>query len=676
MKIEKLGIYNFGPFLGEHAFAFSRKGLILICGKNHDDPRCDSNGSGKSSLFDALDWALFGKVPRGDHVDSVVHDQATSCQVRVELSDDSGRSVVIERRRGKETNLRCWVGGAEVSALDVRETQAQIERVLGVDRATFHAAVYFGQTDLVRYADSTDGERMQTLTRILQFEEIDQFLETTKGLISGLSSREGERTARLGYQQGEMDGLKARDFSASVREWEERRILEVNSWTMDYKAREAERVRQEKYLREHMPAAKTALELLRNEIGVPLISAKVLPEFRNQLTEAQKAHEVTRYRLQHSQEALSRHKPLGEVCTQCGQPVPESLRQAARQALEQDVLAMQEAFRIATALVQAAQVAFNAEESNIALAGAEAAQRHLHALRQFEAAQTQYTLLGGQWLVGEQEQRNLEQLFKAIQVRAVEQNPFAAQAAQVAQRVQELEQEMAGERAELERIAQRRRFLEFWKEGFGPSGLKSYILDARLAELTEAANRWVRLLTGGVFWVQFQSQRQTRGKKIVNAPEVRVARWNPDGTITERNYRSLSGGEKQRISFPIDFGLSHLLASRARQRYDLLLLDEVFKHLDRTGKGAMVEMLELLAQEKGAVYVIEHDAEMQGLFEQKVWVEKRNRCSTIHEEIADVQHAEKAKPAPPAVEYRAPVGAVGEPGAPVRRPVQRTPVPR
>jgi DNA repair exonuclease SbcCD ATPase subunit len=676
MKIEKLGIYNFGPFLGEHAFAFSRKGLVLVCGKNHDDPRCDSNGSGKSSLFDALDWALFGKVPRGDHVDSVVHDQATSCQVRVELADDFGRPVVIERRRGKETNLRCWVGGSEVSALDVKETQAQIEQVLGVDRATFHAAVYFGQTDLVRYADSTDGERMQTLTRILQFEEIDSFLETTKVLIGGLKDSEGQRTARLGYQQGEMDGLKARDFSASMREWEERRVAQLTVQTADYRSREAECGRKEHQLRESMPLAKAEMERWRNEIGVPLTPVQMLPEFRNHLTEAQKSHEVARYRLQHAQEALSRHKPLGEVCNQCGQPVPESLRQAARQALEQDVLAMQETYKNTTALVQTAQAIFTAEEHKIALAGAEAAQRQMHVLRQFETAQTQYTLLVGQWTALGHEQRDLEQVGKAIQQWATVQNPFADQAVQVAQRIQELEQEMAGERVELASIAQRRRFMEFWKEGFGPSGLKSYILDARLVELTEAANRWVRLLTGGVFWVQFQSQRQTRGKKIVNAPEVRVARWNPDGTITERNYRSLSGGEKQRISFPIDFGLSHLLASRARQRYDLLLLDEVFKHLDRTGKGAMVEMLELLAKEKGAVYVIEHDAEMQGLFEQKVWVEKRNRCSTIHEEIADVQHAEKAKQAPPTVEYRAPVGAVGEPGAFVRRPVQRTPVPR
>jgi DNA repair exonuclease SbcCD ATPase subunit len=672
MKINRVVIYNYGPFFGDHVFSFSRKGLVLVCGRNLDDPRCDSNGSGKSSLFDSLDWGLFGRVPRGDHADSVVNEESRSCQVRVELTDDAGQPVVIERSRGKETNLRFWVGTEDLQALDVKETQARIERVLGVDRDTFHAAVYFGQNDLIRYADSTDGERMQTLTRILQFEEIDLFLETTKTMLAGLKESEVERTSRLDYQQGELDGLKSQDFSAQLRVWEERRTLEVNSWTMDYQAREAERARQEQHLREHMPAAKAELERLRKEIDGALVPPRVLPAFRDQLTEAQKAHEVTRYRLQHAQEKLNKHKPLGEVCNQCGQPVPESLRQAARQSLEQDVLAMQEAYKNATALVQAAQAAFNAEETKVAIAGAEAAQRHLQVLRHFETAQTRYTLLGGQWLAVEQEQRNLEQLWKAIQARAGESNPFAAQVYQVAQRIQELEQSMATVRAELEQITERRRFLEFWKEGFGPSGLKSYILDARLHELTQAANRWVRLLTGGVFWVQFQAQRLTRGKKLVNAPEVRVSRWNPDGTITERNYRSLSGGEKQRISFPIDFGLSHLISSRAKQRYDLLILDEVFRHLDRSGKTAMVEMLEQLAKEKGAVYVSEHDAEMQGLFDQRIIIEKKNRRSAIREESYGT--AQKSQPASAQAPHGIPAGALVE--SPRREPVRRTPVAR
>jgi DNA repair exonuclease SbcCD ATPase subunit len=360
------------------------------------------------------------------------------------------------------------------------------------------------------------------------------------------------------------------------------------------------------------------------------------------------------------------------VCSQCGQPVPESLRQAARQKLEQDVLAMQEAYNISAAQVQTAQTVLNNEETQVALAGAEAAQRHLQILRQFEATQTHYTLLGGQWLAMEQEQRNLAQLWKSIQQLTGEVNPFAAQVAQVAQRIRDLDAEMVAVRVELARITERRRFLEFWKEGFGPAGLKSYVLDARLQELTQAANRWVRLITGGVFWVQFQSQRQTRGKKLVNAPEVRVSRWNPDGTITERNYRSLSGGEKQRISFPIDFGLSQLLSNRAKQRYDLLLLDEVFRHLDRTGKEAMVEMLVQLAQEKGAVYVVEHDAEMQGLFEQQIIVEKKNRRSAIREEIHAV--AQKSQPAPAQAPHGLPAGALGEP--PRREAVRRTPVAR
>jgi len=672
MRVNRIVLCNYGPFFGEHVFAFSRKGLVLVSGRNLDDPRCDSNGSGKSSLFDALDWGLFGKVPRGDHVDSVVNEEARSCQVRVELVDDAGQAVIIERSRGKESNLRFWVGAEDRQALDVKETQACIERVLGLDRDTFHAAVYFGQNDLVRYADSTDSERMETLTRILQLDEIDSFLETTKVLLGGLRDREGERVARLGYQQGELDGLKTQDFSAQVREWEERRAGELATWTADFSRREAERAALEQQLRGSLSVAKEALERVRAELNGALVPPKVLPAYREQLTTAQKAHEVTRYRLQHAQEALSRHKPLGEVCSQCGQPVPESLRQAARQQLEQDVLAMQEAYNISAAQVQTAQVALNSEETQVALAGAEAAQRHLQILRQFEATQTHYTLLGGQWLAVEQEQRNLAQLWQSIQQLTGEVNPFAAQVAQVAQRIRELDAKMAAERVELARIIERRRFLEFWKEGFGPAGLKSYVLDARLQELTQAANRWVRLITGGVFWVQFQSQRQTRGKKLVNAPEVRVSRWNPDGTITERNYRSLSGGEKQRISFPIDFGLSHLLSSRSKQRYDLLLLDEVFRHLDRTGKEAMVEMLGQLAQEKGAVYAIEHDAEMQGLFEQQIIIEKKNRRSAIREEIHAV--AQKSQPAPAQAPHGLPAGALGE--SPRREPVRRTPVAR
>lgn len=674
MRIDKLCLYNFGPFLGEHVFAFSRKGLILICGKNHDDPRCDSNGSGKSSLFDALDWALFGKVPRGDHVDSVVHDQATSCQVRVELSDDSGRPVVIERRRGKETNLRYWVGAMEGSALDVKETQAQIERVLGVDRATFHAAVYFGQNDIIRYADSTDAERMETLTRILQLDEIDDFLERSKVLLQDAQARSAAGEAAMARLRAERDALAAQNFTEQSQAWEAQRAHEVATWKAEYAQRMGALGQAMLDATAQIPGAQQVVEQLRAEMDAIAVPPEIPQALRQRLAEAQAACGAASFRLGAAQRALDACQPMGEVCSACGQPIPEALRFTERSRKEHELAVAQEDHFRADQIKQSAQAEVNQAETVRAAASAGLVQRRLQLRNQFEVAQRTLAEHQSTLQAVAAARPALVLLDQRTQARAAEVNPYLAYIADQARRISEIDGALAAEQILLASIQQRARFLEFWKTAFGPSGLKSYILDARLTELTEAANRWVRLLTGGVFWVQFQSQRQTRGKKIVNAPEVRVARWNPDGTITERNYRSLSGGEKQRISFPIDFGLSHLLASRSRQRYDLLLLDEVFKHLDRTGKGAMVEMLELLAREKGAVYVIEHDAEMQGMFEQKVWVEKRNRCSVIREEIADVQHAEKAKPAPPQVEHRVPSGAAGEP--PVRRPVQRTPVPR
>jgi DNA repair exonuclease SbcCD ATPase subunit len=674
MKFQKICLANYGPFFGEHTFSFSRKGLVLICGRNLDDPRCDSNGAGKSSLFDALDWALFGKVPRGDHVDSVIHDCATSCQVRVELEDDGGRPIVIERRRGKESSLRFWVAGEDRQALDVRETQKHIEKVLGVDRDTFHAAVYFGQTDLIRYADSTDAERMEVLTRILQLEEIDGLLERTKGLLQALSDQEAasrERLARLSAEEGVLRSQNLVDKSA---EWEGRRQADVQGWAADHSRRTNDLLATEMRVRELYPAAQAEAERLAAEMDALAAPPVLVSDANKRLASAQEVCGVARYRMTEAQRVLSIFQPLGETCSVCGQPVPEALRSGERQKRELALAQATAEYQQAEQVMRAAQAEVNHEEMVRARENAALVQRRLQLRQQAEGAQRAVLQHEQTFRAVEAGRLALAQLWEQIQRRAMEVNPFASQIEQTAMRLAEIGETLAREGAWVEGAKRRRNFLEFWKDAFGPHGLKSYILDARLHDLTEAANRWVQQLTGGVYWVQFQSQRQTRGKKIVNAPEVRVARWQPDGTITERNYRSLSGGEKQRVSFPIDFGLSHLLASRSRQRYDLLLLDEVFRHLDRTGKEAMVEMLELLAREKGAVYVIEHDAEMQGLFEQRVVVEKKNRCSVIREETSHGQHAKEEKPITAALEHSVPSGAIGQP--PIHRPVQRTPVPR
>lgn len=177
--------------------------------------------------------------------------------------------------------------------------------------------------------------------------------------------------------------------------------------------------------------------------------------------------------------------------------------------------------------------------------------------------------------------------------------------------------------------------LQFWTYGFSSKGLKSYVIDTRLDEMTLEVNKWVHLLTGGTVWVRFETQKSVgagKKSKLVESFTIRVFRHNPDGTITERNFRSWSGGEKHRIALGIDFGLARLIASRAKRSYDLLILDEVFqKSLDSSGKEAVAELLQHLRKEKSTILVIDHDVMFQGLFEEIIVIEKKNRCSRIIE---------------------------------------------
>ena len=55
MKPINLKLTNIGPFCGEHNLDFTELGeMYLICGKM---------GSGKTTIFDAITYALYGKLP-------------------------------------------------------------------------------------------------------------------------------------------------------------------------------------------------------------------------------------------------------------------------------------------------------------------------------------------------------------------------------------------------------------------------------------------------------------------------------------------------------------------------------------------------------------------------------------------------------------------------------------
>jgi len=137
-------------------------GAIAVVGQYASDVQ-RSNWSGKTSLLESIEWALFG-VHRKRYEDGVIHDGETKCAVTVELGD-----VAIERARkaGKPTTLQVLVGDSVWSG---KEAQTRVIELLGMDHADFRATLCIAQDDTLAIVSRTSGERRKLIAQWLELD--------------------------------------------------------------------------------------------------------------------------------------------------------------------------------------------------------------------------------------------------------------------------------------------------------------------------------------------------------------------------------------------------------------------------------------------------------------------------------------------------------------------------
>ncbi len=126
------------------AVQFDRRDLTLVLGQNLDlggDDTGARNGTGKTTIINALSYALYGSALTNIKKDNLINKtNAKNMLVTIEFEKD-GVDYRIERGR-KPNTMAFYVGGQEQeitdeSQGDSRETQAEIERMLGMSHDMF-----------------------------------------------------------------------------------------------------------------------------------------------------------------------------------------------------------------------------------------------------------------------------------------------------------------------------------------------------------------------------------------------------------------------------------------------------------------------------------------------------------------------------------------------------------
>jgi DNA repair exonuclease SbcCD ATPase subunit len=144
-KIKTLTVKNFMSVGNTtQAVDFDRQDLTLVLGENLDLGGDDSgarNGTGKTTIINALSYAMYGNALTNIKKDNLINKtNQKNMMVTIDFEKD-GETYRIERGR-KPNTMRFFVGSTEKEITDdaqgdSRETQAEIERMLGMSHEMF-----------------------------------------------------------------------------------------------------------------------------------------------------------------------------------------------------------------------------------------------------------------------------------------------------------------------------------------------------------------------------------------------------------------------------------------------------------------------------------------------------------------------------------------------------------
>jgi exonuclease SbcC len=204
------------------------------------------NGSGKTSLLEAIAWAIYGNAAARGDKDSIRNLRAKArTGVRVELEFGLGSHEYRVERGLNDAEL--YQDGTIV-ANSLREVTGKLQRVLGMTHDEFFNTYFTGQRELGVLANASRPERAAFLSRVLGYERLRLAQERVRerrnalghevdGLETGLPPRGELQVERRGAEQ-RLAGARrsAGDAEAARRRAQEALAAEEPRW-QDWVAR-------------------------------------------------------------------------------------------------------------------------------------------------------------------------------------------------------------------------------------------------------------------------------------------------------------------------------------------------------------------------------------------------------------------------------------------------------
>ena len=593
IEFKRVVLHNFMSF-GDATLQFNDDGFIKVTGINENPlDNAGSNGSGKSSLWEAIIWAITGETIRGTkHVANYYGEDG--CFVDIEFYIDKTKYQIVRSKDHKvrKTNIQILINGEDVSGKGIRDSEKLLQQYLpDLTASLLGSVIILGQGLPQKFTNNTPSGRKEVLEKL---SKSDFMIEDLKKRVS---DRKIELTNDLRSCEDSIVSLEAKNSflqnqitqqSELLSSLNESALQEKKSVIVDQQRVLSDNVSHLNTLIETLFSSKEELLKKRNSIvdeeNKQLYELDIDRKFRTEHLLETKSKLTAELSVLKNQ--LTAIRNIKDVCPTCGQKLPNvhkpdtseietsiNMIEANLQDVRNQITLFEQEYNTNYKLVKNA---FLNKKSSIDLS-------YTDICKEYDSKRAQK----------QKEEHELSQLNSDL-------SKIEVQLAQLQVTIDNCNK-IIRENNENIRIAEDEILYNNKQRDLAQSRLEV------ISKFDTALKRDFRgyLLSTVISYIQERAKQYCKVIFDTSDIDFCLNGNNIDINYMNRAYENLSGGEKQKIDLIIQFSIRDMLSAQLNFTSNVLVLDEVFDGLDMIGCNRVIDMISNLSDVKN-VFIVTH----------------------------------------------------------------------
>jgi DNA repair exonuclease SbcCD ATPase subunit len=644
MKFLKLYMDN---FFRTHKVevGLSKQGIINVVGINKDTGM--SNETGKSTIFEAICWCLYGRYASGgaragdEIINPLYKDEG--CLVRLEV-EKNGQQFIFERTKNYKIDkskdpqsilyIKCNGDDVEtenfiLTGKSIAAGTKRVSDIIGMDYDTYTRAHYLPQSGVVPFGQMTDGELKQYfISKLLQVEWTETALSKAKDegkLIEGkrIGTKEAIELNKKdleALQEQLSDYTNRRDNHERENKTKRRRLEEELRAVSDRRDALKVEIQNVKQKLDSFVGSFGKATLLRKKADEKEAEAhakkRELTKIANEITALDSK---TRELLQWMDSLV----PENEVCEYCGnKATKESLdkligdKQLLISKYDKEKLGLKN--QVARLEDEHMQMMFSLEKD----------MQYVIALEKKEKEQTlEIERLKSflQYKTTESLDEQIQSIKYQINEIDKEKNPYNEIVENATNSIEETSNDISEAEEELVRLERQFKLTSFWERGFSREGIQSFILDSVTPQINSGISYYLKYLSEGRIKAWFETVTKLKSGEYREKFGLKIK--NMDGG---EGYQSLSGGAQRRVDLCCALALSDFKRSLTKEPLEFLVLDETCNNMDSYWEDKFLQMIKE-NYSNYSTFVISHKQLPKHLFDHEIRLVKEKGITKLED---------------------------------------------